>query len=80
MDLGIKLQNQDSILMSKVLDVLIANNIAALPIHDSIRVQVHQAGFAVATMKEQYQLLTGHSIEVSSGMDAKPRTLRACRG
>ena len=79
-DLGIKLQNQDSILMSKVLDVLIANNIAALPIHDSIRVQVHQAGFAVATMKEQYQLLTGHSIEVSSGMDAKPRTLRACRG
>ena len=79
-DLGIKLQHQDSILMSKVLDVLIANNIAALPIHDSIRVQVHQAGFAVATMKEQYQLLTGHSIEVSSGMDAKPRTLRACRG
>ena len=79
-DLGIKLQNQDAQLMSNVLDVLIANNIAALPIHDSIRVQIYHVDFAIETMKEQYHKLTGYSIDVSEVIHIKPRTLRACRG
>ena len=79
-DLGIKLQNQDAQLMSNVLDALIANNIAALPIHDSIRVQIYHVDFAIETMKEEYHKLTGYSIDVSEVIHIKPRTLRACRG
>ena len=66
--------------MSNVLDALIANNIAALPIHDSIRVQIYHVAFAIETMKEQYHKLTGYSIDVSEVIHIKPRTLRACRG
>ena len=63
-DIGLRLQNKDSIIMSDVLNRLIDLKIPALPVHDSVIVQENHKQMTIDVMKEAYNSNTGFNINV----------------
>ena len=63
-DLGVKLQNKDSIIMGEILMELAALNILALPVHDSVICAINVKHIVKDVMLSAYKRVTGFNAVV----------------
>jgi hypothetical protein len=63
-ELSLKLQFKDSQIMSSIITKLAKRHIPVLPVHDSVRCKVSDAGIVYATMLEAYEAATDYKISV----------------
>lgn len=71
-DLGLKLQAVDSDIMSVILSTLTAQNIPALPVHDSIIFRAKDRELSILAMRESFRKVTGFEANIKcSGSEIK---------